>query len=61
MSVASDNPTPWQRNLRAIWFAELVAIVGFAIVIPILPLYVKELGVQGERQVRIWSGVIFSA
>jgi DHA1 family multidrug resistance protein-like MFS transporter len=61
MSTTSDTSPSWQRNLRAIWFAELVAIVGFAIVIPILPLYVRELGVQGERQVRIWSGVIFSA
>ncbi len=61
MSTTSDTPPSWQQNLRAIWFAELVAIVGFAIVIPILPLYVRELGVQGERQVRIWSGVIFSA
>ncbi len=61
MSTANDNRQPWQRNLRAIWFAELVAIVGFTVVIPILPLYVRELGVQGERQVRIWSGIIFSA
>ncbi len=61
MFAASDGSSSWQQNLRAIWFAELVAIVGFAIVIPILPLYVRELGVQGDRQVRIWSGVIFSA
>jgi DHA1 family multidrug resistance protein-like MFS transporter len=61
MSATSDSSTSWQRNLRAIWFAELVAIVGFAVAIPILPLYVKELGVEGERQVRLWSGVIFSA
>ena len=61
MSTTSDRPVSWQQNLRAIWFAELVAIVGFAVVIPILPFYVRELGVEGERQVRIWSGVIFSA
>jgi DHA1 family multidrug resistance protein-like MFS transporter len=61
MSTRGDNSSPWRQNLRAIWFAELVAIIGFAIVMPILPLYVRELGVQGERQVRIWSGVIFSA
>lgn len=52
---------PWQQNLRAMWFAELVAIIGFAVVLPLLPLYVKDLGVEGERQVRIWSGLIFSA
>jgi len=61
MPARTDNPPSWQRNLRALWFAELVAIIGFAFVMPILPLYVRELGVEGEREVRIWSGVIFSA
>jgi DHA1 family multidrug resistance protein-like MFS transporter len=61
MSTTSTNSISWQQNLRAIWFAELVAIVGFAVAIPILPLYVRELGVQGERQIRLWSGVIISA
>ena len=61
MPARINNPPSWQRNLRALWFAELVAIIGFAFVMPILPLYVRELGVEGEREVRIWSGVIFSA
>lgn len=56
-----DKPPSWRRNLQAIWIAELIAIVGFTVVIPILPLYVKELGVQGEREARIWAGIIFSS
>jgi DHA1 family multidrug resistance protein-like MFS transporter len=63
MSRATSTSQPsasWRRNLVAIWFAELIAIVGFTVVIPLLPLYVQELGVQGEREVRIWAGVIFS-
>ena len=51
----------WQRNLAAIWFAELVAIVGFSVVSPILPLYVRALGVQDEQGVRLWAGLVFSA
>lgn len=51
----------WQRNLWAMWFTELVAIVGFAVVIPLLPLYVRDMGVVGERQVAMWSGAVFSA
>lgn len=43
------------------WFAELVAIIGFAVVSPLLPLYVRDLGVKGERQVALWSGAVFSA
>ena len=64
MSETRDTLKPstsWRRNLVAIWFAELIAIVGFTVVLPILPLYVRELGVQGESAVRIWSGVIFSS
>lgn len=51
----------WRRNLYAVWFAQLVAIVGFTVVLPILPLYVRELGVQDEQQVRIWAGIAYSA
>jgi DHA1 family multidrug resistance protein-like MFS transporter len=60
-TIISKSPVSWRRNLLAIWFAELVAIIGFTVVIPLLPLYVQELGVQGEQEIRIWSGVIFSA
>jgi DHA1 family multidrug resistance protein-like MFS transporter len=60
-AAASKSSISWRRNLYVIWFAELVAIVGFTVVIPILPLYVQELGVQGEQEVRIWAGIVFSA
>lgn len=59
-TVIPTSSTSWKRNLVAIWFAELVAIVGFTVVIPLLPLYVRALGVQSERQVRIWAGAVFS-
>jgi len=59
--TSTTSSTSWRRNLYAIGFAELVAIVGFTVVLPLLPLYVQKLGVQGEREVRIWAGVIFSA
>ncbi len=72
VGVPQENPMPketfssqsspsWRRNLIAIWFAELVAIIGFSVVIPILPLYVQELGVRDEREIRIWAGAIYSA
>ena len=61
LSRGGDDGDDWRRNLWAIWFAELVAIVGFTIALPLLPLYVRELGVEGEQQVAIWSGAVFSA
>jgi DHA1 family multidrug resistance protein-like MFS transporter len=60
-AVASTSSISWRRNLVAIWFTELVAIVGFSVVFPILPLYVRQLGVQGEQEIRIWAGVVFSS
>ena len=51
----------WKRNLYVIAAAELVAISGFAMVIPFLPFYVQELGVTDPDQVKIWSGWLFAA
>lgn len=50
----------WQRNFRAVWLAEFIAILGFATTVPILPLYVKHLGVP-EGEVNTWSGLIVAA
>jgi DHA1 family multidrug resistance protein-like MFS transporter len=41
--------------------AQLFSIIGFAAVIPFLPLYVRELGVEGEAAVARWSGIIHGA
>jgi DHA1 family multidrug resistance protein-like MFS transporter len=57
----NESPTSWRSNLYVLWLAEFIAIVAFSVITPILPLYVKELGVQGEKQARLWSGLVFSA
>jgi DHA1 family multidrug resistance protein-like MFS transporter len=57
----SNSPLSWRQNLYVLWLAELIAIVGFSVILPVLPLYVKELGVSGDKQTRLWSGVLFSA
>jgi DHA1 family multidrug resistance protein-like MFS transporter len=49
---------PWRRTFYASWLAQLFSIIGFAAVIPFLPLYVRELGVEGEAAVARWSGLI---
>jgi DHA1 family multidrug resistance protein-like MFS transporter len=57
----SENSLQWPRNLYVLWFAEFIALVGYTVVLPILPLYVQELGVRGDRQARLWSGLVFSS
>ena len=59
--IADISLTSWQRNLWAIWFAELTSIVGFTVVMPILPLYIPQLGITDPQAVTFWAGAIFSA
>jgi len=51
----------WQRNLYVIWVAELLAIVGFSIFMPFLPLFVQELGVTEVKRVTMWAGLLSSS
>jgi len=51
----------WQKNLYSLWFAQLIAVMGLSLIVPFLPLYLRELGVVEKEAVKIWSGFIFSA
>jgi DHA1 family multidrug resistance protein-like MFS transporter len=51
----------WQRNLYALWIAELVAIAGFNVGLPFMPYYVQALGVKELEQVEFWSGMLFAS
>jgi MFS family permease len=51
----------WQKNLYSLWFAQLIAAMGLSLIVPFLPLYLRELGVVDKEAVKIWSGFIFSA
>jgi len=53
--------TRWQRNLAAIWVAEMVAISGFTVFMPFMPYYVQELGVTRLEEVEFWSGLLISS
>lgn len=51
----------WRRTLWAVWFAQLLAAVGFSFVMPFLPFFVRDLGVADDRMVGAWSGVAMFA
>ena len=51
----------WKTNLYSLWIAQFTAAVGLSMIMPFLPLYLKELGVTDPDAVKIWSGVLFSA
>ena len=62
--ISPTNPSKgrvqatWKRNLIVLWFGELIAMVGFSVFLPFLPLFVQELGISGVKQVAFWSAVV---
>jgi len=61
--AASDRRSSGQadigrRNFAAVWVANFITAVGMMGFIPLIPLYLRELGVSGAESERIWSGVL---
>jgi DHA1 family multidrug resistance protein-like MFS transporter len=50
----------WRRNLYAIWFAQLLAIMGFSMRTPFLPMFFGEIGVETTEGQALWAGIILS-
>ncbi|MGA2957256.1 MAG: MFS transporter [Thermodesulfobacteriota bacterium] len=51
----------WERNLYSLWFGRFIAIAGLTMVMPFLPLYIRELGITGREAIKLWSGFIYAA
>ncbi|RJQ54706.1 MAG: MFS transporter [Desulfobacteraceae bacterium] len=51
----------WRRNLYVIFFVQVLSLSGFSIVVPFLPLYLKELDVVTGGSAAFWSGMVFSS
>lgn len=51
----------WRKNLYSLWCAQFIAALGLNMVVPFLPLYLRELGIEGDKSMKIWSGVVFAA
>ena len=47
----------WRRNQIAVTAAAFIGFTGFTLVMPFLPLYFGQLGVDDPGDVAIWSGV----
>ncbi|HTX71679.1 MAG TPA: MFS transporter [Rectinemataceae bacterium] len=52
---------PWKKSFTALWIAEFLAIVGFSTSNPIVPLYLRELGVLDLTRLNWWTGAINAA
>ncbi|GAB5465465.1 MAG: multidrug efflux MFS transporter [Candidatus Kapaibacteriales bacterium] len=50
----------WKKNLAVLSLAQFIAILGMMAAVPFLPNYVRELGVEGDANVKTWSGLVFA-
>ena len=51
----------WKKNLYIVFFAEMIVVTGMAFLIPFLPFYIKELGINDLDKVAQWSGLLMGA
>jgi DHA1 family multidrug resistance protein-like MFS transporter len=51
----------WKRNLWILVISQFLVISAMTMIIPFLPLYLQELGVNNPDTLSIWAGVIFGA
>ena len=47
----------WRRNLFAVTAVSFIGFTGFTLVMPFLPLFIRQLGVLDVGEVALWSGV----
>jgi DHA1 family multidrug resistance protein-like MFS transporter len=51
-------PEPWRRNQLVVTVAVFMVFTGFAFVLPFLPLYVRQLGVDTDEAAVLWAGIL---
>lgn len=57
--MASQRGIPaWRRNQYVTTAMVFVVFLAFAFVLPFMPLYVKQLGVEDDEQAALWGGVL---
>jgi DHA1 family multidrug resistance protein-like MFS transporter len=59
---STETPTTnWKRTLYIVFFAQMVAVAGFLVTVPFLPLYVEELGTNTNLSTELLAGLTYSA
>ncbi|MCX6544342.1 MAG: MFS transporter [Acidobacteria bacterium] len=50
-------PVSWRRNQLAVTAASFMGFTGFTLVMPLLPLYIHQLGARDEAEIAMWAGL----
>lgn len=63
MEMTSEAPAfrHWKRNVWVCVFGSFTTLVAMTLLLPFLPLYVQQLGVQEPAAMARWSGVAYGA
>ena len=61
LSYAERNQSHWKRNLAVCVFGSFTTLVSLSMLLPFLPIYVRQLGVESQSSVIQWSGIAFGA
>jgi len=51
----------WRKNFLVLWNGQFLAIAGLTVMVPILPFYMEELGVEGQQAIQFWTGLTLAA
>jgi DHA1 family multidrug resistance protein-like MFS transporter len=60
MTQAAPLATVWKRNLAVLGVGQFVAVSAMGIVIPLIPFFLRDLGMTDRAALERWSGLIFS-
>jgi DHA1 family multidrug resistance protein-like MFS transporter len=52
---------PWKKTLYIMWVAQFSSLMGFSFVLPFMPFYVRQLGVEGDANIAWWAGIASAA
>src|SRR5215475_7601427 len=55
------NLEQWRKNQIAVTVSGSCIFFGYWLVMPFLPIYVRELGVQSTAGIAFWSGLLLSS
>lgn len=51
----------WKKTLRILWIGNFIVGVGYQLIMPFMALYIANLGDFTEKQLSMWSGLVFAA
>ena len=55
------NLPQWRKNQVAVTISGSFLAFGYTLVMPFLPMYVRQLGIESTAGIAFWSGMILSA